>query len=436
MPQSIVVGEGRTTPERARRAERAAEHRRRFAGAPVVIEARDIQKRFRIPKNRVLSLKERAVHPLTRHEFREISALRDVSFDIHRGEFFGIVGRNGSGKSTLLKILASIYSADSGRIRMAGRPAPFIELGVGFDMELAARDNVALNGVMMGLSRREALRRLDSVLDFAELRDFSDLKVKNYSSGMLVRLAFSVMIHSPATDILLIDEVLAVGDASFQEKCAQAFRGMRRDGRTVVLVTHDMDAVTENCDRAMVIHGGEIGFIGDPDEAAKEYLRLNFQAAKPTHSGGEPVAPGLHARVVEAWLQDERGEPVANLEVAQPIRFSAVLEATDEWIDPSVGVNLFTTNGIHVLGFEQTAREGTRVGRGGRVSFTALMENPLMPGTYLMQCTVSRRRRQGGVSEVQALDALGFVIYGTSDGAGLVAPHAEGWISLEDGSAS
>src|SRR5215471_10221088 len=139
---------------------------------PVVIEVRGVDKTFRIPEQRVDSLKERAVHPLTRIEHRELHALRDVSFDIHQGEFFGIVGRNGSGKSTLLKILASIYRADAGRVRMAGRVAPFIELGVGFNLDLTARENCALNSVLMGLSRREALRRLDAIVDFAELGDF------------------------------------------------------------------------------------------------------------------------------------------------------------------------------------------------------------------------------------------------------------------------
>ena len=197
--------------------------------APVAIEARGIEKTFRIPTHRIDSFKERMIHPFARPTYRELRALRGVSFDIHRGEFFGIVGRNGSGKSTLLKILASIYRADAGSIRMAGRVAPFIELGVGFDPELTARENVTLNGVMMGLSRREAARRLDSVLDFAELGEFVDLKLKNYSSGMLVRLAFSVMIQAEA-DILLIDEVLAVGDAAFQQKCRDVFADMRSGG--------------------------------------------------------------------------------------------------------------------------------------------------------------------------------------------------------------
>src|SRR5918999_1830516 len=203
-----------------------------MAGRPVVIEVREVAKAFRIPQHRIDTLKERALHPLARSDHRELRALRGVTFDVHAGEFFGIVGRNGSGKSTLLKIMSSIYRADGGRIRMAGRLAPFIELGVGLNPELTSRENVVLNGVMMGLGRREAQRRLDAVLDFAELREFTDLKLKNYSSGMMVRLAFAVMVEADA-DIMLVDEVLAVGDAAFAQKCMDVFREKREAGRHV-----------------------------------------------------------------------------------------------------------------------------------------------------------------------------------------------------------
>src|SRR3954452_4044183 len=240
------------------------------------IEVQDLHKSFRIPTNRVDSLKERVVHPFAARGHRQLHALDGVSFEVRQGEFFGIVGRNGSGKSTLLKLLASIYRADAGTIRMAGRLAPFIELGVGFNHDLTARENVVLNGVMMGLTPGEMRRRLDAVIEFAELGEFADLKLKNYSSGMLVRLAFAVMMEADA-DILLIDEVLAVGDASFQQKCADAFRQMKAQGKTIVLVTHEMATVEAYCHRAMLISEGRVQHIGDPGAVGRDYLRLNFE---------------------------------------------------------------------------------------------------------------------------------------------------------------
>src|SRR4051812_25822764 len=316
--------------------------------APVVIETRGVEKTFRIPTHRIDSFKERAVHPFARATYRELRALRGTSFDVRRGEFFGIVGRNGSGKSTLLKILASIYKADAGSIRMAGRVAPFIELGVGFNPELTARENVTLNGVMMGLSRREARRRLDAVLDFSELEEFVDLKLKNYSSGMLVRLAFSVMIQAEA-DVLLIDEVLAVGDAAFQQKCRDVFREMRQEGRTVVLVTHDMTAVQRYCHRAMLLDDGELTYIGDPEEAGRQYLRMNF-AKREIASAGEgrevAVVPDFLGRVSEAWLEDDNGERVENVEAGQPIRLRAVIEARQELSNPRFTLQFNNDDGV------------------------------------------------------------------------------------------
>src|SRR5215217_2632855 len=248
---------------------------KRAGDGPVVIEVRGVEKSFRIPGHRIDSLKERAAHPLTRMEYREQRALAGITFDVHEGEFFGIVGRNGSGKSSLLKILASIYGADAGRVRIAGRLAPFIELGVGFNTELTARENAVLNGLLMGLSLREARRRLAAVVEFAELEDFVDLKLKNYSSGMMVRLAFAVMVQADA-DIMLVDEVLAVGDAAFGQKCMDVFHEKRRAGKTIVLVSHDMAMVQSLCDRAMLIDRGEAQHIGEPEDVAMRYLRANF----------------------------------------------------------------------------------------------------------------------------------------------------------------
>ena len=207
-----------------------------------MIRAEEVTKSFAMPRDRVHTIKESVLRSRRRSTGDRLEALRSVSFEVAPGEFFGVVGRNGSGKSTLLKCLAGIYRVDSGRLYADGRLASFIELGVGFNPDLAARDNVLINGTLLGLSPREARRRYDAVMDFAELHEFADLKVKNYSSGMLVRLAFSVMIQVDA-DVLLIDEVLAVGDAAFQQKCFDQFARLRKSGTTVVLVTHDMGSV-------------------------------------------------------------------------------------------------------------------------------------------------------------------------------------------------
>jgi ABC-type polysaccharide/polyol phosphate transport system ATPase subunit len=381
----------------------------------VVIEVRDVVKTFRIPHQRVDTLKERVIRPFAGREYRELRALRGVSFDVQEGEFFGIVGRNGSGKSTLLKIMSSIYRADGGRIRMAGRLAPFIELGVGLNPELTARANVVLNGVMMGLSRREARRRFDAVLDFAELREFSDLKLKNYSSGMMVRLAFAVMVEADA-DIMLVDEVLAVGDAAFAQKCMDVFRDKRQAGRSLVLVTHDMATVQSICDRATLIHDGELRYVGDPEEAALRYYRLNFGGAR-----AEPVphgVPDVNVRVVEAWLENELGERVDNIEQGTPIGLHVVFEARQKLESPVFGFHVVNADGAAVFGFNRELADGNeRVGAGGRVRVAGTLDNPLLPGRYSVNCLISRNRTQGDLA-LHLVRLLDFLVYGTRQGPG------------------
>ena len=404
------------------------------ADAPVVIEARGIEKSFRIPTHKIDSFKERMVHPFARSEYRLLRALRGVSFDIHRGEFFGIVGRNGSGKSTLLKILASIYRADAGAIRMAGRLAPFIELGVGFNPDLTARENVTLNGVMMGLSQRDARGRLDAVLEFAELEEFVDLKLKNYSSGMLVRLAFSVMIQAEA-DILLIDEVLAVGDAAFQQKCRDVFAQMRDSGRTIVLVTHDMTAVQRFCHRAMLLDEGEMRFLGDPEEAGRQYLRMNFERRTVTTEEGREVAivPDFLARVTEAWLEDANGGRIENVEAEQPIRLNAVIEARQDLSNPAIGLQVNNADGVHVFEFEKKVgdeRTGASLAAGSRVRISAEIENPLMPGRYAIVCWVAMLRNDEETAQ-QAIKLLNFVVFGIAKGQAIVSVPGELGIELE-----
>ncbi len=274
-------------------------HRVREPSAPVpAVSVKDVAKTFRLPHQRFSTLKERLLHPTAARSHEKLTALEGVSFDVAPGEFFGIVGRNGSGKSTLLKCLAGIYRLDRGRIVVDGRISPFIELGVGFHQELAAHDNIVLNGVMLGLSPRAARERVEEVLEFAELKEFEDLKLKNYSSGMQVRLAFSVMIQLEA-DILLIDEILAVGDAAFQQKCFDVFFRLRDEGKTIVLVTHDMAAVERFCHRAVLLERGKVVDLGEPRTVADHYLQLNFEPGAP----GDPKAFGGNARatVPRVW---------------------------------------------------------------------------------------------------------------------------------------
>ena len=248
------------------------------AEEPPAVVVRGVSKTFRIPRLQVHTLKERALHPFRFHDFDELRAVQDVSFEVAQGEMFGIVGRNGSGKSTLLKCLAGIYGiddVDGAELSVRGRLSPFIELGVGFNPDLTAYDNVIINGIMLGLTRKEARERFDEIIAFAELEEFLDLKLKNYSSGMYVRLAFSVAVQVDA-DVLLIDEVLAVGDSAFQQKCFDQFRRLRAAGKTIVFVTHDMGSVSRLCDRAMLMERGRIVCMGDPDRVAREYHELNF----------------------------------------------------------------------------------------------------------------------------------------------------------------
>jgi ABC-type polysaccharide/polyol phosphate transport system ATPase subunit len=234
------------------------------------IDAMGVSKAFLIPHEPHSRLKERVVHPFQRTTYERNDALRDVTFEIEKGEFFGIIGPNGCGKSTLLKILAGIYRADSGTIRVRGRLSPFIELGGGFNAELSARENISINGMLLGLSRRQLAERFEAILEFAELERFVDQQLKNYSSGMMLRLAYSIAIQVPF-DILLLDEVLAVGDEDFQAKCFETFEVMRAQGKTIVFVSHDLGAVERFCDRAMYLASGRIRHVGAPADVIEAY---------------------------------------------------------------------------------------------------------------------------------------------------------------------
>lgn len=246
----------------------------------IAIRVLNVSKTFKLPNENNSGIKQLAVNLFKRGRkkgYETQSVLKNISFDVEKGDFFGIVGRNGSGKSTLLKILSGIYTPEKGSVTVDGSLTPFIELGVGFNPELTGRENVFLNGALLGFSKSEMEAMYDDIVSFAEIERFMDQKLKNYSSGMQVRLAFSIAIRAKS-DILVLDEVLAVGDEAFQRKCNDYFEQVRKErNKTVILVTHNMAAVKQYCNKAMMVENGKIVAIGSPEDVANAYTLANYK---------------------------------------------------------------------------------------------------------------------------------------------------------------
>jgi ABC-type polysaccharide/polyol phosphate transport system ATPase subunit len=392
--------------------------------APAVV-VDGVSKAFRIPQERVHTLKERALHPLRRSRFERLAALSDISFNVQQGEFFGIVGRNGSGKSTLLKCLAGIYRADQGSMYVNGRLSTFIELGVGFNPDLAARDNVTLNAIMLGLDPAEARARFDRVLEFAELEEFVDLKLKNYSSGMQVRLAFSVMIQVDA-DILLIDEVLAVGDVAFQQKCFDVFNRIKDEGRTVLFVTHDMASVKRFCDRALLLERGEMRLIAEPDRVAQHYVELNFgrDSIEAPESGEIERLGDQTAQLVDAWFENEHGQRQSALPQGRPCTFRARVRFNRPAENPGCAV-LFENERHHPLFASSTdpiADETGSYPAGEEAVFSVSFDNVFAPGRVYASPWVIHHG--GGDLMDRRPRMASIVVTGTRAAGGLVdLPH-------------
>ncbi len=245
----------------------------------IVVE--HLSKEFRIPHDRKVTMYEHIVGLLKggKYSYELFSALDDVSFTVRRGETFGVIGPNGSGKSTLLKILAGVLYPDSGKVQVNGKIAPFLELGVGFQPDLTAKENIFLYGSIMGLTRKEIGKRYDEILDFSELRRFENMKLKNFSSGMAVRLAFATAVQTDP-DILLVDEVLAVGDEAFQRKCSEKIEEIRRQGKTIIIVSHALGTVQELCERCLLLEHGKIVSIGNTCQVVSQYNKMLDQRSE------------------------------------------------------------------------------------------------------------------------------------------------------------
>jgi ABC-type polysaccharide/polyol phosphate transport system ATPase subunit len=309
----------------------------------VIVSVKDVGKVFRIPNERHTSLKSFVLSGWRNRGSHKFEAIQKVDFEIHRGEFFGIIGQNGSGKSTLLKILAGIYVPSRGKVRIDGRLSPFIELGVGFNPELTARENVFLNGAILGLSRTEIAERFDEIIAFAELEQFVDQKLKNFSSGMLVRLAFSVAIRARA-EILLIDEVLAVGDANFQQKCYDVFRRLKAEGKTIIFVSHDLGSIKEFSDRVLLLNKGKTYGIFSAGEAIAKYSELNQeQITRALEKQGNVVESQEHLarpHVRSVQLLNKAGEDTRAIARDEPLRVRLTV-ANPQELPIAVGVAIF-----------------------------------------------------------------------------------------------
>lgn len=312
-----------------------------------VIEVHGVFKDFQLPHEKTSSVKGLFTNLLQSNALRHKEtqhALKDINFHVKKGEFFGIVGRNGSGKSTLLKILAGIYQPNKGSIKVSGKLVPFIELGVGFNPELTGRENVNLNGALLGFSRQEVDAMYQDIVDFAEIEKFMDQKLKNYSSGMQVRLAFSIATRAKA-DILLIDEVLAVGDADFQRKCFDYFQKLKGNGTTVVFVTHDMNAVREYCDRAILIEKNEIVAAGHSDEVATKYTRMFIDGANKNQD-----KQADSKRWGDRAIQYTRIDAPKTLKNDKELVFSVTAVANKDIEKPNFGFLIRNASRTHILG--------------------------------------------------------------------------------------
>ena len=346
-----------------------------------------VTKSFRIFHERNQSLKA-SIMRRKRMDFEDFLALDDVSLEVHEGETFGLIGENGSGKSTLLKCMAKILRPDKGSISVRGKSSALLELGAGFHPELSGRENVYLNGSILGLSKREIDRRFDDIVGFAGLERFIDTPVKNYSSGMYVRLGFAVAI-SIQPDVLLVDEVLAVGDEAFQRKCAEKFADLRAAGKTIVIVSHAMDSVRNLCDRVAWLEHGELRQLDTAGNVVDDYLgdvQVDREADEDT---GAPRWGSGEARIDKIELLDADGRSTQRVHTGDAVTLRFHYEVTSPIDKPVFGMAMYTLEGVHVTGPNTRDAEMVpdRLEGTGHVDF--IVDRLLLtPGTYDVSASI------------------------------------------------
>lgn len=355
----------------------------------IAIKVDHVSKTFKLPHEKQSSLKGALIN-FGKRGYEKQVALKDISFEVKKGEFFGIVGRNGSGKSTLLKLIAGIYAPDDGEIQVNGRLTPFIELGVGFNPDLSGRENVYLNGALLGFSRKEMEAMYDDIVEFAELRRFMDQKLKNYSSGMQVRLAFSIAIRANS-DILVLDEVLAVGDEAFQRKCTDYFYAAKRNKKTVILVTHSMENVRQFCDRVILIDEGHIKAEGNPDKIAAQYSKMfTDELAKEIQEGGAGAGDVFESRgklsVKELYIE-QRGKKTKVVDFKKEFSVNFTFKAEEQLNNLVFAVHMVDQAGRVMMELSTRALQSFQLAKGTtRVQF--VVENIYTEGEYYLNFAV------------------------------------------------
>lgn len=368
------------------------------------IEVKNLSKDFILPHKDRKTLKSFFLNPFSKVTNEKQHALDDVSFEVKKGDFFGIVGRNGSGKSTLLKCIAGVYHPTKGHIKVNGSLVPFIELGVGFNPELTGRENVFLNGSLLGFSRQEMDAMYDEIVEFSELERFMDQKLKNYSSGMQVRLAFSIAIRAKG-DILLLDEVLAVGDSAFQQKCNNYFEDLKNNNQTVVLVSHNMEAIKRFCSKAILLKDGEIVQSGSVQKVADAYLIDNINQSKKTKDDSK--------NKIEFTITEEN-KNLVKIKVDYNCEEDRCFTSLSIWKE-----------GLFIGGISTVEKGPLR--SSGSLEFT-IDKNILNPGAYGVGGGLFKLDNRSQLAAVKANDRKIFIVEGKSKGRGGALKLKDTWV--------
>lgn len=364
----------------------------------IAISVKNVSKKFTLYHEKRQTFREHILYFWKPNRREKFDALKGINFEVKKGEFFGIIGRNGSGKSTLLKIIAKVYQPTGGSVSTNGLVSPFLELGVGFNGELTARENVYINGTILGLTKRQIEERFDKIIEFAELERFVDAKIKHFSSGMQLRLAFSVAIQVDA-DVLLLDEVLAVGDSSFQQKCFEMFREFKKTGKTIVFVSHDLSTMRQFCNRVMYLKDSEIEMIGDPNEVIDKYLYTDKEEPE-SEQVGEVKVNDKPVEITKVEFFDKFGHEnktyLAGDQFTIKVHYRKNSKVVDE---PVLGIAVYRDDGTHIYGTNNALQDLDISLKDVGIIEMVNQRLPLIQGKFLV--TLAFHHRDGTIYDWQ-----------------------------------